>query len=70
MTSLLKYKVNSESKTNMLIITTAKGLHYFTESEMFLKQVKCLGYEQLQDFVDNNILFWNAFRNLVIESKQ
>lgn len=67
--SLIRYGVDSKSKTNMLIITTAKGLHYFTDSDMFQKQVRCLGYQELRDFVDNNILFWDAFRKLIEESK-
>lgn len=67
-TSLLKYDVDPKSKTNMLIITTAEGLHYFTENEMFLNQVRCLGYKHLRELVDNNILFWDTFRKLVEKS--
>lgn len=67
--SLLRYGVDVKSRTNMLIITTAAGLHYFTNSEMFQKQVRCLGHDQLRQMVDNNILFWNYFRNLIEESK-
>ena len=67
-TSLLKYNVNPKSKTNMLIITTAEGLHYFTNNEMFQNQVRCLGYNELRELVDNNILFWNNFRKLIKES--
>jgi hypothetical protein len=62
--SLIKYKVEPTSKTNMLIVTTAEGLHYFTDAEMFQHQVRCLGYQQLRELVDNNILFWDSFRNL------
>jgi hypothetical protein len=69
MSSLLKYGVDPKTKTNMLIITTAEGLHYFTDNEMFLNQVRCLGHQQLRELVDNNMLFWDAFRNLVKESK-
>ena len=67
--SFMKYEVDPKSKTNMLIITTAAGLHYYTEEEMFLNKVRCLGYEDLRDFLDNNLLFWNSFRNLIKESK-
>lgn len=67
--SIIKYGVDPKSKTNMLIITTAEGLHYFTENEMFQQQVRCLGYKQLRELVDNNILFWNSFRKLIEESK-
>jgi hypothetical protein len=63
--SLIKYGVDPKTKTNMLIITTAEGLHYFTNNDMFQKKVRCLGYQQLRELVDNNLLFWNAFRELV-----
>jgi len=66
--SVLRYDVDPKSKNNMLIITTAEGLHYFTEDEMFTKKVRCLGYENLRELVDNNILFWNSFRDLVKKS--
>ena len=65
MTSLMKYKVNSDTKTNMLIITTADGLHHFTDNEMFLNQVRCIGYKQLRELLDNNKLFWNNFKKLL-----
>ena len=70
MTSLLKYKVSPETKTNMLVITTAEGFHYFTDSEMFQKQVRCIGYQRLRELVDNNILFWDSLRGLVKKSKE
>jgi hypothetical protein len=68
--SILRYKIDPSSKTNMLIITTAKGLHYFTDNEMFQNKVRCIGYEDLRDMVDNNLLFWDSFRNLVTISKK
>lgn len=57
--------VDKDSKNNMLIITTADGLHHFTDNEMFLNKVRCINYQQLRELVDNNINFWNSFRNLL-----
>ena len=65
MSSLMKYNVDKETKTNMLIITTANGLHYFTDHQMFQKQVKCIGYNELRELVDNNIIFWDKFREVI-----
>lgn len=62
--SLLRYKVDPADDKNMLIVTTAKGLHHFTDSEMFQKQVRCIGYDDLRKRVDNNQLFWDRFRDL------
>lgn len=64
MASLLHEHVDPNDKNNMLIITTAQGLHFFTDREMFLGKVRCLGYEDLRGLVDNNQLFWNRFREL------
>lgn len=60
------FGVDPETETNMLIITTADNLHYFTDYEMYGGQVRCLGYKQLRELTDNNLLFWNAFRELCI----
>ncbi|MGI0077036.1 MAG: hypothetical protein ACREAU_06495, partial [Nitrosopumilaceae archaeon] len=62
-----KYNVLLDCKNNMLIITTAKDLHFFTKDEVLLGKVRCLGYEDLRSLVDNNILFWDAFRSLSLE---
>ncbi|TXG85755.1 MAG: hypothetical protein E6R13_01705 [Spirochaetes bacterium] len=57
--------VDKDSNTNMLIVTTADNLHHFTNNEMFLNKVRCIGYKQLRELVDNNINFWNKFRQLL-----
>lgn len=63
--STFKYDVSpDEGKTNRLIITTAKGLHFFTESDMLHDKVRCVGQDQLRQLVDNNQLFWDGFRKL------
>ncbi len=64
MASLLHEGVSPEDYTNMLIVTTAQGLHYFTDHEMYKGKVRCLGREQLRELVDNNQAFWDQFRKL------
>ncbi len=67
--SLIHYGVKVDSdKKHMLIITTAKGLHHYTDEEMFANKVMCLGNEELRRLVDNNLLFWDNFRTLVKEA--
>ena len=63
--SLLKHKVDPESKVSMFVFTTANGLHHFTDNEMYENKVKCIGYDQLRDLIDNNMSFWNTFRELL-----
>lgn len=65
MSSFMKHKVDIESKNNMLIVTTADGLHHFTDNEMYENKVRCIGYKQLRELVDNNLIFWNSFRQLL-----
>lgn len=59
-----RYGVLVEDVHNMLIITTAKGLHEFTADEMLHGKVRCLGMQELRVMVDNNHAFWCAFRDL------
>lgn len=63
--SLLFFDVDVKDTHNMLVVTTASGLHHYTDSVMFGKKVRCLGYEQLRELVDNNVAFWDQFRVLV-----
>lgn len=62
--SLLFYKVNPEDKDNMLIVTTAAGLHHYTDKEMFDNKVRVLNGEKIRKIVDDNFAFWDAFRLL------
>lgn len=64
MASLLHEGVSPEDTNNMLIITTAQGLNFFTDQEMYKGKVRCLGREHLCELVDNNQLFWDRFREL------
>lgn len=65
--SMMKYGVDPLSKTNMIVITTANDLHFYTKDIMFLNRVRCIGYEDLRGLLDNNIPFWNNLRELVNE---
>ena len=65
----LTYGVTSDhiNKKNFrhFIFTTASGLHYYTETEMFKKRVKCFNYKNFRSMLDNNIIFWNKVREVV-----
>jgi len=52
------------------IFTTAKGLHFYTDIEMFKNKVKWFGYNELKSFVDNNIPFWNNAIELIKNIKK
>ena len=58
--------VNIESKTNVLVITNAVGIHYWTADELLFNKVRCLGREQIQYLVDNNPAFWACARAMIV----
>lgn len=47
------------------VFTTADGLHFYTDKEMFKGKVRCFGYKDFKIFLDNNIVFWNKVREIV-----
>ena len=47
------------------VITTATGLHHYTDNENFKGFVHCIGYDQLRSMLDNNLSFWNLCRKMV-----
>ena len=49
------------------VITTATGLHHYTDNENFKGFVHCIGFEQLRAMLDNNLSFWNLCRDIVKE---
>ena len=58
---------DNKNKKNIrhFVFTTAKGLHFHTNEQMFKGKVKCFGYEEFRKMVDNNIPFWNECRERV-----
>lgn len=60
---------DNKNKKNIrhFVFTTAKGLHFHTNEQMFKGMVKCFGYEEFRKMVDNNIHFWNKCREIVRE---
>jgi len=62
-----KIKQLNNSVKRHYVFTTAEGLHYFTDSEMFNDQVVCYGYKDLRTMLDNNQSFWNLCRTLIKE---
>ena len=47
------------------IFTTASGLHFYTETEMFKNKVRCFNYKNFKSMLDNNKVFWNSAREIV-----
>jgi len=47
------------------VFTTATGLHFYTDEQMFKSTVKCIGYKDLRSMLDNNLPFWNKALKIV-----
>jgi hypothetical protein len=64
----IKHKVvpakTNEECPRHYVITTASGLHHYTDNENFKGFVHCIGYDQLRSMLDNNLSFWNLCRDI------
>ena len=67
---LLESIKNKEVAPLHYVITTANGLHHYTDNENFKGFVHCIGYDQLRSMLDNNISFWNLCRKIATEIKE
>jgi hypothetical protein len=47
------------------VFTTAKGLNFYTEEEMYKTKLKCFGYDDFRSMLNNNVVFWNTVREIV-----
>lgn len=47
------------------VFTTADGLNFYTDKEMFKSKVKCFGMKEFRCLLDNNIIFWNKVRDII-----
>lgn len=70
---MIKHKVvvpeDNEKIPRHYVFTTAKGLNFYTDSEMFKGFVKCYGHDDLRAMLDNNLSFWNLCRDIANELK-
>jgi hypothetical protein len=55
---------DKEKAPRHYIITTAQGLHHYTDQEMYKGFVHCIGHDQLKSMLDNNLSFWNLCREI------
>lgn len=66
---MLTHNVVSDNTTpnnfRHFVFTTAEGLHFYTDQEMFKGKVRCFGYNDFRALLDNNVVFWNRVRILI-----
>ena len=66
--SIVTHGVDKDTKTNMIVFTNAKSLHWVTEQRVFSGRVKSLGYAEISNLIDNNVVFWNNLNDLIQET--
>ena len=59
------YDQENSKNYRHFVFTTAAGLHFYTDQEMYKGHVKCFGYKELRSLVDNNLIFWDKAQKLI-----
>jgi hypothetical protein len=63
--SIVEYNVDKDTRTNMIVFTNSKGLHWITESKVFSGRVRAIGYDIISQLIDNNSVFWRELNDLI-----
>jgi hypothetical protein len=63
--SIVQYGVEPKTRSNMVVFTTAKDLHWVTDGNVFLGRITTIGYQAISAFVDNNWVFWKNFTDII-----
>lgn len=66
--SIMKYNVDQYTTKNMIVFTNTKGLHWYTDSDVFLDRLRVISGNTISQNIDNNLCFWEVARNLVKDS--
>jgi len=66
--SIVNYNVDKDTKTNMIVFTNARGLHWATESKVFSGRIKSIGNGEISQLIDNNFVFWKSVNDLINET--
>ena len=66
--SVKRFKVDIDTNTNMVVFTSAKGLHWFTSDKVFMNSIRTISYQNIRSIVDNNNCFWNMVRDYIKET--
>ena len=57
--------MNDSTNYRHFVFTTATGLNFYTDQEMFKSKVKCFGFNDFRSLLDNNVIFWDKVREIV-----
>lgn len=72
--AMMKYRIIIPEKNTDIprhyVFTTAQGLNFYTDANVFKGFVKCYGIDDLKYFLDDNFNFWNLCREIAKELKK
>ena len=68
--SIMVYDVEKTTNKNMIVFTSAKGIHWYTASNVFKGSLRAIAGDDIRRNVDNNICFWKALEELINDSKE
>jgi hypothetical protein len=63
--SIRLFNVDPFSDGDMIVFTSAKGLHWSTDKNVFCGAVRTIGFDFISTQVNNNIPFWNQIKNII-----
>ena len=66
--SIVNYDVDKATKTNMVLFTCGKGMHWHTEHDVFLDRIRTIGIDILEYSTNNNYPFWRNLADMIEET--
>ena len=63
--SVVRYGVDPHVNTNLVLITSCKGLYPMTRSRTFCGKIREINIEQIKNLIDDNEAFWKNFNFLI-----
>jgi hypothetical protein len=63
--SIRLFKIDPFSDGDMIVFTSAKGLHWRTEKNVFCGAIRTIGFDFISNQINNNIPFWNQIKNVI-----
>ena len=59
------FDVPVADERNMVVITNAKDINYWTSDKLLFNKVRCIGRAKIEYLVDNNPAFWEQLRSSI-----
>jgi hypothetical protein len=66
--SIINYNVDKDTRTNMMLFTCGKGLHYHTDNEVFMNRIRTIGIKQMEYETNSNFPFWKGMSNMIFDT--